>query len=106
MIESTKLGFEAALSSAKQGKLIQREAWNGKGMFVYMRPEFHCNTTELQKMDSVPSEVIKYLKRKPDYIPVKLSSYLCLKDANGNIMNGWQPNTYDLLAEDWQVVSY
>lgn len=32
------LNFGAAIEAVKQGKLIARKGWNGKGMFVFQRP--------------------------------------------------------------------
>lgn len=31
--------FGEALEAVKEGKLIARSGWNGKGMFVFQRPE-------------------------------------------------------------------
>ena len=33
--------FGEALEEVKKGALIARAGWNGKGMFVFQRPE-HC----------------------------------------------------------------
>lgn len=30
--------FGQALESVKQGRLVTRKGWNGKGMFIFMRP--------------------------------------------------------------------
>lgn len=32
--------FGEALEAVKEGKLIARSGWNGKGMFVFQRPVF------------------------------------------------------------------
>ena len=36
----SKLTYGEALEAAKQGKLISREGWNGKGMFVFKRHNY------------------------------------------------------------------
>ena len=43
---SKYLTFSEAIDQAKAGKLIQRKGWNGKDMFVFMRPG-----------DSLPSNI-------------------------------------------------
>lgn len=35
---------------------------------------------------------------------IKFCSYLCMKDANDNIVNGWLASQSDMLADDWMVV--
>lgn len=36
--------FGEALEAVKEGKLIARCGWNGKGMFVFLRPEDSLST--------------------------------------------------------------
>lgn len=36
--------FGEALEAVKEGKLIARSGWNGKGMFVFQRPEDWLST--------------------------------------------------------------
>jgi hypothetical protein len=35
---------------------------------------------------------------------VNFTAYLCMKAADGTIVNGWLASQTDMLAEDWQVV--
>lgn len=69
------MGFDKALVELKKGKLIAREGWNGKGMYIYLE--------ELE-----------------DYEP-----FICMHTAAGNEQPGWLASQADLLAEDWFVVS-
>jgi hypothetical protein len=32
------MDFGKAIEALKQGKLVAREGWNGKGMFIFQRP--------------------------------------------------------------------
>lgn len=77
----------------KEGKLIARSGWNGKGMFVFQRPEDWLSTDMIvNKVKSLPDSFKKYVN---DYYDIdetnmiKFCSYLCMKDANDNIVNGW-----------------
>lgn len=89
--------FGEALEAVKEGKLIARSGWNGKGMFVFQRPEDWLST------DMIVNKVKSFKKYVNDYYDVtetnmiKFCAYLCMKDANDNIVNGW-------LADDWMVV--
>lgn len=109
MIEG--LTFGGALAAVKEGKCISREGWNGKGMFVFMRPE-----DELQKMflieavKSLPASVKNYFASTTPATQkeekVKFTAYLCMKAADDSIVNGWLASQTDMLAEDWCVLDY
>lgn len=112
-----KLTYGEALEAAKQGKLIAREGWNGKGMFVFMRPadELHIDTV-IDKVKSLPQSVKDYyLKDVTDengtrIYPaaeddkIKFTAYLCLKAADGSIVNGWLASQTDMLCNDWLII--
>mgnify|MGYP001603278622 CR=1 FL=1 len=38
-VQDRNLTFGQALQAVKRGALIRRSGWNGKGMFVFQRPE-------------------------------------------------------------------
>jgi len=108
--------FGTALHEVKNGKLIARKGWNGKGMFVFMRPadELHVSFVAKQIM-SLPQGVKDlYWKdcldkdgnerelEKDDV--VKFTAYLCMKAADGSIVNGWLASQTDILSEDWIIL--
>jgi len=111
MIGNTTLTFGDALQLLKEGKLVQREGWNGKGMFIFMRPFDNINISVIPNIKSLPENVKKYLveqfaHNETNYasgnpIEVHFTEYLCMKDANGNIVNGWLASQTDILATDW-----
>lgn len=37
---------------------------------------------------------------------VLLTRYLCMKAADGTIVNGWLASQTDMLAEDWMIFEY
>ena len=52
--------FGEALEAVKEGKLIARSGWNGKGMFVFQRPEDWLSTdTIVNKVKSLPDSFKK-----------------------------------------------
>lgn len=100
--------FREALEAVKEGKLIARSGWNGKGMFVFQRPEDWLSTDMIvNKVKSLPDSFKKYVNDYYDITEtnmIKFCSYLCMKDANDNIVNGWLASQSDMLADDWMVV--
>jgi hypothetical protein len=109
---STLLGFDWAINALKNNKLVTRQGWNGKGMFLFMRPADTLTTGFIvEKVKSLPADLKKFYA-KQDYIespeeqgltPVKFTAYICMKAADGTIVNGWLASQTDMLAEDWQL---
>jgi hypothetical protein len=89
------MNFGKALQALKEGKRVCREGWNGKGMFVVYQKGYPqgipCNkqTAEAWGMNEV-----ELFRCEP---------YLQLQMANGSHCM-WQPNTLDILADDWEVI--
>lgn len=108
-----KVSFSVALDAVKQGKLISREGWNGKGMFVFQRPEVELDRSMIiNQVQSLPQGVKDYYKRQEEHdytnpvvCMIKFSAYLCLKASDGGIVNGWLASQEDLQAEDWQILN-
>lgn len=109
------LSFGAALEIAKAGGRIARTGWNGKGMFVFMRPadELHIDFV-VNKVKSLPQSVKDYYRQdtvdeNENPLPleendmVKFTAYLCMKAADGTIVNGWLASQTDMLSEDWEI---
>lgn len=84
------MNFGEALNALKMGDALQREGWNGKGMFVYYVPE-----GEYPAMTNIAK---KYFGETVKYNP-----YLAIKNVNGTVST-WVPSINDSLAEDWQIV--
>lgn len=112
------LNFGEAIEAVKKGKLIARKGWNGKGMFVFMRPADELSVDMIvNKVKSLPDSVKKFFAGEcawhpkeaatnvnPENIKVKFTAYLCMYAADGSVVNGWLASQTDMLAEDWIVV--
>ena len=108
------LTFGHAIEAAKKGKRIAREGWNGKKMFVFIRPHDNIDITVLPNIKSLPQEVKDYMVQdfangethfaSGNPIQVHFTPYFCLKDPQGNISNRWNASTPDILAEDWMII--
>lgn len=107
------MNFGQAIDAAKQGNLIQREGWNGKGMFVFLRPGDSITTGQIPNIKSLPQSVKDWIDKNVDdkqnpgesgLTPVLFTPYLCMKAADNSIVNGWLASQTDMLAEDWGVI--
>ena len=111
------LSYGQALEAVKEGKRIARQGWNGKGMFVFMRPaeELHIDMV-IDKVKSLPQSVKDYylqdvldcdgkrISPADGNDKVKFTAYLCMKAADGTIVNGWLASQTDMLSEDWLIL--
>lgn len=108
------VNFGRAIEAAKQGRRIARIGWNGKGMFVFQRPEDELTPAFIvEKVKSLPQSVKNFIAKKygnethyasGGEITVKFGSYLCMYAADGSIVNGWLASQTDMLAEDWVIL--
>jgi Protein of unknown function (DUF2829) len=106
---NTGLTFGEALELVKEGKLVQRQGWNGKSMFIFQRPEDFI----VEKVKSLPQSLKDFFKQRDEKInlpeeqglgKVKFTAYLCMYAADGSIVNGWLASQTDMLAKDWVEV--
>ena len=106
--------FGQALKSLKSGFLVTRKGWNGKGMFIFMRPADQLPIQFVVKdIKSLPTGVKQYyaqdlecISEKPEEDTVEFTAYLCMKAADGTIVNGWLASQTDMLSDDWMIFEY
>ena len=100
--------FGQALESLKRGHLVARKGWNGKGMFIFMRPEDNLPTNMIvNQVKSLPESFKRWVANNhgdSETDRIKFTSYLCMKAADGTIVNGWLASQTDMLANDWVIV--
>jgi hypothetical protein len=98
--------FGQAIGSLKNGFKVAREGWNGKGMFLFMRPfdslkdDFIIDTVK-----SLPYNFKEWVKAHPNESGERFfTQYICMKAADGSIVNGWNATQVDMLSDDWVLV--
>jgi hypothetical protein len=82
------MNFGDAIQAMKDGKLVQRAGWNGKGMHLYLEDGF---------LMPIRGGVYKGAVR--EYEPV-----ICMYTAQGKHQPGWLASQADMLADDWSLV--
>lgn len=85
------MDFPAALVELKQGKMVRRAGWNGKGMFLFLVPgsTFTVNRAPLLGIYA-EGTVVKY------------HSHIDIKSVDGSVAP-WVASQTDLLANDWEL---
>lgn len=81
--------YSEALKRIKEGKLLAREGWNGKRMFIFLVPgsTFSVNRPPLLGIFEQGDEVTYH-------------AHIDMKTASGDIVP-WLCSQTDMLAEDW-----
>lgn len=102
------LDFGWAICALKAGKLVTRKGWNGKGMFLFIRPADELpEQMVIDQVKSLPKSLKDYYKQSPisnqNEGSIRFTAYICMKAADGTIVNGWLASQTDMLAEDWQL---
>lgn len=87
------MDFSTALVALKEGQLVARAGWNGKGMFVFLVPgsTFQVNRPPLLGIYSAGATI-------------NYHAHIDMKTADGMVVP-WLASQTDLLAEDWGIVS-
>ena len=85
--------FGTALHLMELGERVQRDGWNGKGMFVYIVPAASYPSQRNAKgvlVGDYPNDMVPY------------SAYIALKTASGEVVP-WTISQSDALATDWRL---
>ena len=97
MMKMNNMNFGQALENLKQGKRIARQGWNGKNMFLWLKPAA-----------TIKSEWCKdpLLKELCDNNGGEIEALgtICMKTADNKILTGWLASQTDMLSEDWIIV--
>lgn len=98
-----KLNFGQAIEALKKGKLVARSGWNGKGMFLFIRPEA---SVPVEMVKTLPEQVKEHFRKNVNSEEAVFTGYICMKAADESIVNGWLASQTDILAEDWVVLDH
>ena len=95
------MDFGKAIEALKQGRKVTRKGWNGKGMFLWLKPAATiksewCKDPELKALvDSNGGEM-------------EALGTICMytHDSTGRkaILTGWLASQSDMLSDDWEIV--
>ena len=95
--KSEGMTFGDAIKALKQGKMVARQGWNGKGMCLWLMPE-----------TSVKAEWCKepHLKTLAEQNGGSIDALGTIRmlTADKKILTGWLASQTDMLSEDWIIV--
>lgn len=102
-LEEAGMTFGEALELLKAGFKVARKGWNGKGMYLWLKPgatikKEHCRDPLL----------IECIEKNGDKGEIEALPTICMftHDSSGRnaILTGWLASQSDMLLEDWVIV--
>ncbi len=91
-IDDGTMDFGTALDILKDGGIVTRKGWNGKGMFLYYVPEGNYLPYTDAARWAFEGEAVPY------------RAYIAIKTAQGDVVP-WVASQTDLLADDWEDIT-
>ena len=77
-------------------------------MFIFQRPEDSLPTDMIvNQVKSLPESFKKWVANNygdSATDKIKFTAYLCMKAADGTVVNGWLASQTDMIANDWMIV--
>ena len=92
--------FGEALDRLKANKLVAREGWNGKHMFIFLG---FPHVQIYGKNEAGSYEIIEARKH---FKCNCVNPTLCMKTAQNTIVVGWLASQTDMLEKDWIEIEY
>ena len=92
------MNFSDALTLLKSGAKITRKGWNGKGMYLWLKP------AAVVQEEWCKDEILKQIAHdNGGSIPALGTIWMYTHDSSGRkaILTGWLASQADLLADDW-----
>ena len=94
-VATREYNFSYALAFLREGHKMQREGWNGKGMFIVFQPGYPegipINENTAKAIGEPAGTIHKFLP------------YIMMRTAQGEFVP-WLASQTDLLAGDWRIV--
>ena len=91
------LNFGDAIKALKEGKKVARKGWNGKNMWLWLKPAVTIKSEWCK--DPMLKEIVDANGGETEALGT-----ICMKTADNKILTGWLASQTDMLCEDWVVV--
>lgn len=93
-----KMNFGAAIQALKEGRKVARKGWNGKNMYLWLKPATVIKSEWCK--DPMLKEIVDANNGEAEALGT-----ICMKTADNKILTGWLASQTDMLSEDWIIVA-
>lgn len=87
--------FGAALDCLKRGDRVTRKGWNGKGMYLWLKPAVTV------KREWCRDPMLINAIDENGGAEIEAFGTICMKTADNKVLTGWLASQTDMLSEDW-----
>lgn len=92
------MSFGLAIKALKAGHKVARKGWNGKGMFLWLKP------AATVKAEWCKDPMLKGFA-EANGGEIEALGTICMFTAQKQILSGWLASQTDMLSEDWIIVT-
>ena len=91
------MNFGQAIEALKEGKKVSRNGWNGKNMYLWLKPATTIKSDWCK--DPMLKEIVDSNGGETEALGT-----ICMKTADNKILTGWLASQTDMLSEDWVIL--
>lgn len=91
------MNFGQAIEALKEGKKVSRTGWNGKNMYLWLKPATTIKSDWCK--DPMLKEIVESNGGETEALGT-----ICMKTADNKILTGWLASQTDMLSEDWIIL--
>src|SRR3954463_5936697 len=103
-IGEANLNYSQALMLLGDGKMVKRQNWSEKTFLFKMSWQSLAANTIVNNIKDIPQSVKDYYQTISGNTDIYISSNLCFKESNDDILTGWHPSSEEFTAKDWMEV--
>ena len=96
------MNFGKAIEALKEGKLVAREGWNGKGMFIMKQIPAEIGLDIIPRMQSVQQSAKDVLINRGTTLKYENQMLIIKLDGTAD---SWVASSSDIFAEDWIILN-
>ena len=97
-----QMTFGDAIEVLKQGGIVRRRGWNGKGLHVFKQVPARIGNDVVPKMTSLPHAAKDLIVAGKGFIDY--TSQCLIYNENTGRADSWTPSIADVFADDWEIV--
>lgn len=97
------MDFGEVIKALKEGHAVQREGWNGKGLFVVKQIPCKLEGLIIDKMQSLPESAKELIKMQEGVPTIAYTNQMLIVNSEGRA-DSWVPSSSDIFAEDWKIL--
>lgn len=99
------MDFGQAIAALKEGKLVAREGWNGKGMFLVLAGGYSVPKENLRPNSPINAEFLESRGLTEMVILPHIDMWTVNASGRQAYLPGWLASQSDMLASDWHIVN-